>query len=167
MDAACKGAARKRRTSGTAPPAGETLPGPTMSNQGPACRSPPHPSTPAAIVSSASPFPADSSISTLRTTIRSLARQRSLALIVVLTLALGIGGATALFSAANGVLLRPLPVREQGDVMVAYRRDLSRQLNEEGMSEDVILRFGEESRTFSAVAAAVQQPIRFPMRIGQ
>ncbi len=138
-----------------------------MSNEGPARRSPSHPSTPAAIVPSASPFPADSSISTLRTTIRSLARQRSLALIVVLTLALGIGGATALFSAANGVLLRPLPVREQADVMVAYRRDLSRQLNEEGMSEDVILRFGEESRTFSAVAAAVQQPIRFPMRIGE
>ncbi|HLV27256.1 MAG TPA: hypothetical protein VKZ41_13185, partial [Gemmatimonadales bacterium] len=73
---------------------------------------------------------------TLRTTIRNLAGQRSLTAIVILTLAIGIGGATALFSAANGVLLRPLPIREQGDVMVAYRRDLSRQLHEEGMSED-------------------------------
>jgi putative ABC transport system permease protein len=125
------------------------------------------PSTPGAIVASASPFPTDSALRTLRTTIRSLARQRSLVVIVVLTLALGIGGATALFSAANGVLLRPLPIREQGEVMIAYRRDMSRQLHEEGMSEDVILRFGESSRTFSAVAPAIQEPFRFPMRIGE
>jgi predicted permease len=39
----------------------------------------------------------------------------------VLTLSVGIAGTTAMFALIQGVLLRPLPVREQGRLLVAWR----------------------------------------------
>src|SRR5690242_19186686 len=53
----------------------------------------------------------------LRDAIRSLRRSPGVALVIVLTLALGLGGATAIFSVVNGVLLRSLPYPAPDAVM--------------------------------------------------
>jgi putative ABC transport system permease protein len=53
----------------------------------------------------------------LRLAIRNLARVPGFALAFVLTLGLGIGANTAIFSVINGVLLRPLPYPEAGRIM--------------------------------------------------
>jgi predicted permease len=53
---------------------------------------------------------------------RSLARSRGFALVVVFTMALGIGANSAIFSVVNGVLLKPLPY-EQGDELVILRQE--------------------------------------------
>ena len=45
----------------------------------------------------------------LRFSVRSLARDRGFAFVAVLTLALGVGVTTAMFTVVNGVLFRPLP----------------------------------------------------------
>lgn len=54
----------------------------------------------------------DQLLQNLKVATRSLLRQRAFSLAAVLTLALGIGAATAIFSVVYGILLRPLPYPE-------------------------------------------------------
>src|SRR5215212_8881554 len=48
----------------------------------------------------------------LRYAVRTLLANRGFALVVALTMAIGVGATTAVFSVAYGVLLRPLPYRD-------------------------------------------------------
>jgi len=86
----------------------------------------------------------------VRFTLRALRKNPGFAALVVLTLAAGIGAATAMFSVANGVLLRPLPVREQGRLVVAWRDDAMRVGQRLPFNEATLAEFAElrERHTF-------------------
>ena len=62
-------------------------------------------------------------ISDLRYAVRSLSRARGFTLAVVLTLGLGIGANTAIFSVVRGVLLKPLPHKD-GERLVYLRQSI-------------------------------------------
>ena len=64
----------------------------------------------------------DTVLRDLRYAIRSLARQPGFSLAVALTLALGIGANTAIFSIVNGVLLRHLPYPNDAQLMTVWTR---------------------------------------------
>src|SRR5213594_3759087 len=86
----------------------------------------------------------------LRFGIRTLARTPGFSLVVVLTLALGIGANVALFSVVNGVLLNPLPF-PQPDQLVTL--DQSKPNFDMGAMPYPNFRdLQRENRTFSAMA---------------
>ena len=70
----------------------------------------------------------------LRYAVRTACRDRAFSLIAVLTLALGIGANTALFTIVNAVVLAPLPFRSP-DQLVRVTADFTRQhVNDVGLS---------------------------------
>jgi predicted permease len=83
--------------------------------------------------------------------LRALNKSRGFALIAVLTLALGIGANTALFSIVNGVLLNPLPYRNPEQLVALYAK--SPQFEQSSISYPNFLDWQKENRTFAAMAA--------------
>ena len=59
----------------------------------------------------------------MRQAARALARRPGLTLVAVLTLRLGIGGATAIFSVADAVILRPLAFADPDRFVMLWQTD--------------------------------------------
>ena len=70
----------------------------------------------------------------VRYTLRSIRRQKAFAALVIISLALGIGANTAIFSFTESVLLRRLPVREPDALVVMKWRAKGYALARSGMS---------------------------------
>ena len=88
----------------------------------------------------------------MRYALRSLARSPGFALAVILTLALGIGANTAVFSVLRGVLLRPLPNRD-GERLVYLRQSAERAgLENVNFSVPEIIDYRTSAKTLQAVA---------------
>jgi predicted permease len=72
----------------------------------------------------------DKMIQDLRYGIRMLMKHPGFTFVAVLTLALGMGVNTALFTLVNAIALRPLPVKDPDRVVKVYRKDLGKTQRE-------------------------------------
>jgi predicted permease len=90
-------------------------------------------------------------IADLRYGLRQLRRNPAFAAVAVVTLALGIGVNTAVFSVVNGVLLNPLPYGEADRLVVLYSRTAGFQ--KASISYPNFLDWVRANRSFSALAA--------------
>jgi predicted permease len=90
----------------------------------------------------------------MKLVLRSLAKSPGFTLTVVLTLALGIGANTAIFSVVHAVLLSPLPYPDADRIVAVQSRNLSRNLTGQGFSPAGYREFEKQVTSFEAIAAS-------------
>ncbi len=88
----------------------------------------------------------------LRFALRSFAKSPGFTLTALLTIALGIGANTAIFSVVNGVLLRPLPFGEPDRVVLVGHKYTGSFSLETGVSGAGYQFYKEQNRVFEHAA---------------
>jgi len=88
-----------------------------------------------------------------RYAIRVLARQPGVTFVAVLTLALGIGANTAIFSAVNAVLLRPLPYEGADRIVTVWEKRQAEGVLDNVVAPADFLDWVKMNTTFEAMAA--------------
>jgi predicted permease len=91
-------------------------------------------------------------IQDLRYALRQLCKSPGFAAVAILTLALGIGANTAIFSVIQGVLLRPLPFRHPDRLFAVWAESPEEQLVKTGASGPDFQDYKEQSRSFEELA---------------
>jgi hypothetical protein len=89
----------------------------------------------------------------IRYALRVLIKSPAAAVVATLTLALGIGANTAIFSVVQAVLVRPLPFRDPGRILTVWQNDTRAGVTKEDPSPANFLDWKERSRTFERLAA--------------
>ncbi|MEX2124641.1 MAG: ABC transporter permease [Woeseia sp.] len=88
----------------------------------------------------------------LRYAARTLLKSPGFTVVAVLTLALGIGANTAIFSVVDGVLLRPAPFQDMDRLMVVWETDRNSGTTREPASLPDYIDYKDRSETFEALA---------------
>ena len=88
----------------------------------------------------------------LRHGCRMLSKSPGATAVVLLTLALGIGANTAMFSVVNSVLLRPLPYTDPERLVVVWNQYLANDFEELWLSEPEYLDYRERNTVFEDLA---------------
>ncbi|MGH9498946.1 MAG: ABC transporter permease [Terriglobales bacterium] len=93
----------------------------------------------------------ESVLQDVRYALRMLRKSPGFTVVAIITLALGIGANTAIFSVVNGVLLNPLPYPQAQQLVALYRH--TAQFTEASIPYPDFLDWQRENRSFSNLAA--------------
>ena len=89
----------------------------------------------------------------LRYGLRLLVKSPGFTIVAVLTLALGIGANTAIFTVANALLLRPLPYANPQKLMMVYGTNIADRSQEDVFSYPYFSRLRDHQHSFSGISA--------------
>lgn len=89
----------------------------------------------------------------LKFALRMLRKQPGFTAVAMLTLALGIGANTAIFSVVNTVLLQPLPYKDPGRIINLAQIDLKTQVSGIFVSHTKYTQILEQNKTLESIAA--------------
>jgi putative ABC transport system permease protein len=103
----------------------------------------------------------------LRLALRLLLKHPGFAIVTIITLALGIGANTAIFSVVDGVLLRPAPVGDIERLVMVWETDRKTGTTREPASVPDFLDFQVRSRSFQTLAALVAGEVNFVPPTGE
>ena len=92
-------------------------------------------------------------VNDVRLAARSLRRSPGFLAVALVTMAIGIGVSTALFSVVNGVLLRPLPYPQAERLVALYTTNAARHQRTGAVSYADFADWRAQSRSFDAMAA--------------
>src|SRR6266481_694949 len=89
----------------------------------------------------------------IRYGIRSLLKRSGFTVIAVITLALGIGASTAIFSVVHAVLIRPLPYKNSDRVVWLSNRNATLGVSGTFLNDADILDYRDQTQSFDQIAA--------------
>ncbi|MEO8200947.1 MAG: ABC transporter permease [Gemmatimonadota bacterium] len=95
----------------------------------------------------------DTLFTNIRFALRSFWKNPGFTIVSVLTLALGIGANTAIFSVVNGLLLRPLPYRQPDQLVTVWEHNLPRNDQRNVVSVGNFLEWRRRATSFQGLAA--------------
>ncbi len=96
----------------------------------------------------------DSLVRDVRYGIRALLRSPGFALVAVVSLALGIGANTTIFSVANAVLYRPLPFDDPDRLVVIHEQNTKRE-SQRVPTLSAMIEWQEQARSFEQIEGIV------------
>jgi predicted permease len=99
----------------------------------------------------------DALLQDVRFGLRTLAAHRGFAVVIALTMALGIGANSAVFSVAYGLLLRPLPFHDADALARLWSRNAPRGIEFFSVSPADYAQWRTQSRAFAAMASFERQ----------
>src|SRR6185295_8506202 len=88
----------------------------------------------------------------LKYSLRVLLKNRSFTVVAVLTLALGIGANTAVFSLVNAILLRPLPYTDPDRIVTVWNSFPQFGIRKFGVAYKNMTDWKEQNRVFASLA---------------
>ena len=97
----------------------------------------------------------------IRYGVRGLLKRPGFTTVAVMTLALGIGANTAIFSVVNTVLLRPLPYRDAQRIVTIWQNNAKAGVSRNDVAPANFLDWQEQSRSFESMAGI--EPFGFSM----
>jgi putative ABC transport system permease protein len=107
----------------------------------------------------------ESLLKDIRYGIRSLSKRRGFTAIAVITLALGIGANTAIFSVVNAVLLRPLPFHQAEELVTLWERNPKQGYEQNPPAAGNYVDWRDQNRVFAQMAIYAPSR-RFNLSVG-
>jgi predicted permease len=101
----------------------------------------------------------ETTLANLKAAVRFMRRSPGFSITVILTLALGIGANSAVFSAIDAVLLRPLPYPNPGELVVLHQYNRTLKNPSTPIAPVRLEEWNEYNSTFQAIAGAYTQDL--------